>query len=72
VKSEAHEQTGEFRLDRKQASARGDVRSGVEIPDSSVPGEDLGYVTHHRIFACLPGGAIYPNSRWRKPARRSR
>ena len=30
-------------------------RSGVVIPAASAPGEDLGFLTHHRIFACLSG-----------------
>jgi len=30
-------------------------RSGAVIPAASAPGEELGYLTHHRIFACLSG-----------------
>jgi hypothetical protein len=27
----------------------------VVTPAASAPGEELGYLTHHRIFACLSG-----------------
>ena len=30
-------------------------RSGAMIPAASAPGEDLRFLTHHRIFACLSG-----------------
>jgi hypothetical protein len=30
-------------------------RSGALIPAASAPGEELGYLTHHRVFACLSG-----------------
>jgi hypothetical protein len=30
-------------------------RGGAVIPDASAPGEELGYLTHHRVFACLSG-----------------
>jgi len=30
-------------------------RSGAVIPAAPAPGEELGYLTHHRVFACLSG-----------------
>ena len=30
-------------------------RGGAVIPAACAPGEELGYLTHHRIFACLSG-----------------
>jgi hypothetical protein len=30
-------------------------RGGVMIPAASAPGEEPGYLTHHRVFACLSG-----------------
>jgi hypothetical protein len=30
-------------------------RGGAVIPAASAPGEELGYLTHHRVFACLSG-----------------
>ena len=30
-------------------------RSGALIPAASAPGEELGYLTHLRVFACLSG-----------------
>lgn len=56
MSSEARKQPGE-------AFARGDLitpdgalwRSGVVLPAASAPGEDLDYLTHHRLFACLSG-----------------
>jgi hypothetical protein len=30
-------------------------RGGAVISAASAPGEDLGYLTHHRVFACLSG-----------------
>jgi hypothetical protein len=27
----------------------------VVIPAASAPGEEPGYLTHHRVFACLSG-----------------
>jgi len=71
MRSEARKQTKETLLDHMQAFGRGDIepvmadlimpvklalwRSGAVIPASSAPGEELGYLTHHRIFACLSG-----------------
>jgi hypothetical protein len=28
---------------------------GAVIPAAPAPGEELGYLTHHRMFACLSG-----------------
>ena len=30
-------------------------RGGAMIPAASAPDEELGYLTHHRVFACLSG-----------------
>jgi hypothetical protein len=30
-------------------------RGGAVIPAASAPGEELGYFTHQRVFACLSG-----------------
>jgi hypothetical protein len=30
-------------------------RGGAVIPAACAPGEELGYLTHHRVFACLSG-----------------
>ena len=30
-------------------------RGGSVIPAASAPGEELDYLTHHRVFACLSG-----------------
>ena len=30
-------------------------RGGAMIPAASAPGEELGYLAHHRVFACLSG-----------------
>ena len=30
-------------------------RGGAVIPAASAPGEEPGYLTHHRVFACLSG-----------------
>ena len=30
-------------------------RGGAVIHAASAPGEELGYLTHHRVFACLSG-----------------
>ena len=30
-------------------------RGGAVIPAPSVTGEEPGYLTHHRVFACLSG-----------------
>jgi hypothetical protein len=30
-------------------------RGGAVIPAASAPGEELGYLTHHRVFAFLSG-----------------
>ena len=56
MRSEAPKQAGE-------AFGRGDMetvmgvlwRSGAVIPAESALGEELGVLTHHRIFACLSG-----------------
>jgi hypothetical protein len=89
MSSEARKHTGETLLDQMQALGRGYIetemadlitpsnvlrRSGAVIPAASALGEDLGYLTHHRIFACLPEIAGYRKShrRRREPARRSR
>jgi hypothetical protein len=80
MRSEARKQAGE-------PFGRGDIetvmvdlispdnvlwRSGALIPTSSVPGEELGYLTHHRIFACLPEFAAHRKSHRSESARRSR
>ena len=54
--------------------------SGAVIPATSAPGEELGYLTHHRIFACLsgnctrlpPGRAFIPSGPIEQRVRRSR
>jgi hypothetical protein len=56
MRPEARKRAGE-------AFGRGDIetvmgvlwRSGAVIPAESALGEDLGVLTHHRIFACLSG-----------------
>jgi len=80
MKSEARKVTGESLLDHMQVFARGDIktvmtdlitsdkilwRSSVAIPATSVPGEELRYLTHYRVFACLPEVAGYRKSHWR-------
>ena len=30
-------------------------RDGAVTPAASAPGEELGYLTHHRVFACFSG-----------------
>jgi hypothetical protein len=71
MSSEACKHTGVTLLDHRQAFSRDDIesvmadvimpdnvvlwRTGVAIPPASAPGEELGYLTHHRIFACLSG-----------------
>ena len=71
MSSEACRHSGETLLDHSQAFSRGDIepvmadlimpdnvvlwRGGAVIPAASAPGEELGYLTHHRIFACLSG-----------------
>jgi hypothetical protein len=80
MNSEAHEHTGEALLDHLQAFIRGDIeietadlitpdnvlwRSGPVIAAASAPGEELGYLTDHRIFACLS------ENRTRLPIRRA-
>ncbi len=70
MRSEARKQTGETLLDHMRAFGRGDIepvmtdlvtpggvlwRGGAMIPAASALGEELGYLTHHRVFACLSG-----------------
>jgi hypothetical protein len=71
MSSEKRKHSGETLLDHRQAFGRGDIetvmadlitpdnvvlwRSGAVIHAASAPGEELGYLTHHRIFACLSG-----------------
>ncbi len=70
MRSEARKRTGEPLLDHMQAFGRGDIepvmtdlvtpdrvlwRGGTVIPAAFAPGEELGYLTHHRVFACLSG-----------------
>jgi putative flavoprotein involved in K+ transport len=71
MRSEARKETGESLLDHMQVFARGDRetvmaelimpvnvvlwRGGAVIPAAATPGEELDYLTHHRIFACLSG-----------------
>jgi hypothetical protein len=70
MRSEVRKQTGETLLDHMQTFGRGDIepvmtdlvppdrvlwRGGAVIPAASAPGEELGYLTHHRVFACLSG-----------------
>ncbi len=63
MSSEARKQAGEV-FDRGDIeTVRGVLitpdgvlwRSGAVIPAESALGEDLGFLTHHRIFACLSG-----------------
>jgi putative flavoprotein involved in K+ transport len=69
MRSGARKQTGEIRLGQTQILARGDIRSGVMVLAASVPGEDLRYLTNHRIFACLPGGGCSRKSHWGKASK---
>lgn len=70
MRSEVRIQTGETLLDHMQAFGSGDTepvmtdlvtpdrvlwRGGADISAVSAPGEDLRYLTHHRIIACLSG-----------------
>jgi putative flavoprotein involved in K+ transport len=70
MRSKARKHTGETLLDHMQAFGRDDIetvmvdlttpdgvlwRSGAVIPAAPAPGEELGYLTHHRVFACLSG-----------------
>jgi len=80
MNSEARTEPGESLLDHMQVFARGDIktvmtdlltsdkvlwRSGVAIPATSVPGEELTYLTHYRVFACLREVGGYRKSHWR-------
>jgi hypothetical protein len=70
MRSEVRKQTGEILLDHMQAFGSGDIelvmtdlltpdrvlwRGGADISAASAPGEDLRYLIHHRVFACLSG-----------------
>jgi putative flavoprotein involved in K+ transport len=70
MRSKARKHSGEPLLDHTQSFGGGDVepvmtdlitsdktlwRGGAVIPTASTPGEELGYLTHHRVFACLSG-----------------
>lgn len=70
MRSEARKQTKETLLDHMQAFGRGGIkpvltdlvtpdrflwRGGAVLPAASASGEQLGYLIHHRIFACLSG-----------------
>jgi hypothetical protein len=70
MRSEVRKQAGENLLDHVQAFGRSDKepvmtdlltpdkvlwRGGAMIPAASALGEELGYLTHHRVFACLSG-----------------
>jgi hypothetical protein len=71
MRSEARKETGESLLDHMQVFARGDRetvmaelimpvnvvlwRGGAVIRAAATPDEELDYLTHHRIFACLSG-----------------
>ena len=70
MRSEVRVQTGETLLDHMQPFGSGDIepvmtdlvtpnrvlwRGGADISAASAPGEDLRYLTHHRVFACLSG-----------------
>jgi hypothetical protein len=70
MRSKARKHTGETLLDHMQAFGRDDIetvmvdlttpdgvlwRSSAVIPAAPAPGEELGYLTHHRVFACLSG-----------------
>jgi hypothetical protein len=37
-------------------------RGGAVIPAASAAGEELGYLTDHRVFACLSGNCDYRKS----------
>jgi len=37
-------------------------RGGAVIPTASAPGEELGYITNHRVFAYLSGNCGYRKS----------
>ncbi len=70
MRSEARKQAGESLLDHMRAFGGGDKepvmtdpitpdrvlwRGGAMITVASAPGEELDYLTHHRVFACLSG-----------------
>jgi hypothetical protein len=70
MRSAVRVQTGETQLDHMQPLGSGDIepvmtdlvtpdrvlwRGCAVIPAASAPGEELGYLTHHRVFACLSG-----------------
>ncbi len=71
MSSEACKHSGETLLDHRQAFSRDDIepvmadlimpdnvvlwRGGAMIHAASAPGEELGYLTHQRVFACLSG-----------------
>jgi hypothetical protein len=63
MRSEARKQAGEAFGSGDMETVMADLvspdnvlwRSGAVIPAASAPGEGLGYLTHHRIFACLSG-----------------
>ena len=72
MRSEERKQTRETLLDHVQAFGSGDLepvmtdlvtpdrvlwRGGADISAASAPGEELGYLTHHRVFACLSGNS---------------
>ena len=87
MSSQVRKHAGETLPDRTQAFGRGDMetvlagliapnnvlgRGSTLTPHASAPGEELGYLAHHRIFACLPENAGYGESRRREQARMSR
>ena len=93
MRTEARKQFGVVLLDHMQAFGRSETamadpissddvlwRSGAAIPAASEPGEELGYLTHHRIFACLSGSctglpvrkALVPSRPIEKNVRRNR
>ena len=85
MSSQVPKHAGETLPDHTQAFGRGETvmadlvapndvrwRGSALTPHAFAPGEELGYLVRHRIFACLPENAGYGESRRREPTRRSR
>ncbi len=79
--------SSEVRKQAGEAFGRGDIetvrgvlitpdgvlwRSGAMIPAASALGEELGFLTHHRIFACLSGNCGLQEITPEKKTRRRR
>ena len=78
MRSEARKQTRETLPDHMQAF--GSRETAIADPITPALDEELGYLTHHRIFACLSGNcsrlpvrrAIVPSGPIEKRVRRNR